>query len=201
MVRAQMRWLKNIVIAGLLVAAAAVGLSALFSDHSDDYGTVALPSGGMVHLPKGAVTVYFAGSDAEAGSGGLAFQVFPATGGAAVPMSAPGGGVSAEGTERSEVIGQHGAIAKLDVPGDGEYRVAASSNLPQGTSSLRFGTNLAIAVAANWKLLAGLVLAAFLVGLIPTPRHGRRRQDRPETPADSGTPTEWSSTHRAPYAG
>ncbi len=34
-----------------------------------------------------------------------------------VPMSAAGGSISADGVQRSEVIGEHGAIAKLDVPG------------------------------------------------------------------------------------
>ncbi len=196
-----MRWLKNIVMAGLLVAAAGLALSAMFSDHSDDYGTVALPAGGMVHLPKGTATVYFSASGAQQGTGGLAFQVIPAAGGSAVPMSAAGGTISADGVQRSEVIGEHGAIAKLDVPGDGEYRVVASTNLPRGSSSLRFGTNAATAIAAKWKLLVGLIVAAFLIALIPTPRHKRRWQDDPEPDSGSTTPTEWSSTPRAPYAG
>ena len=196
-----MRWLKNILVTGLLLAAAVVLLATLFSDHSDEYGKVALPSGGMVQLPKGTVTVYFTGSDAQPGSGGLAFQVIPAAGGDAVPMSSAGGSISAEGTQRSEVIGEHGAIAKLDVPGAGEYRVVASTDLPPGSSSLKFGTNPATALAAKWKLLAGLVGLAFLIALIPTPRHKRRWKDDPETPGSSDTPTDWSSTPRAPYAG
>src|SRR5215204_5256407 len=54
-----MRWLKSIVSVGLLVGAAAVALVTAFSDHSDDYGKVPLPQGGIVHLPKGKVTVFY----------------------------------------------------------------------------------------------------------------------------------------------
>jgi hypothetical protein len=196
-----MRWLKNTIVAGLLIAAVAIALSTAFSDHSDDYGRVSLPANGMVHLPDGKVTVFFSGSDAQPGSGGLAVQVVPAAGGAALPMSAPGGSISADGTQRSEVIGEHGAIAKLDVPSTGEYRVVGNTSLPPGTSTLSFGTTVTSAVSAKWKLLAGLVIAAFLIALIPTPRHRRRWQDDPETGGASQTPSEWSSTPRAPYAG
>ena len=196
-----MRWLKNIVVVGLLLAAVGVTLAALFSDHSDDYGKVPLPANAMVHLPKGTVTVYYSASSTQPGSGGLAFQVLPAAGGNALAMSSPGGSVSADGTQRSEVIGEHGAIAKLDVPGSGQYRVVASSGLPPGASSLGFGTTAAAAVAAKWKILAALVAAAFLVALIPVPRHKRHWQDDPETPGASETPTDWSAPPRAPYAG
>ena len=55
-----------------------------------------------------------------------------------------------------------------------------------GTASLKFGTNAATALAAKWKLLAALVAAAFLVGLIPVPRHKKRWQDDPETPGAAG---------------
>ena len=62
-----MRWLKHMLTVGLLLAAAVVALATVFSDHSDDYGKVALPSGGVVHLPKGTVTVFYSrdGSDVE----------------------------------------------------------------------------------------------------------------------------------------
>src|SRR5690242_17990874 len=56
--REQMRWLKNTVVALLLIAAAVVTLGTLFSDHSAQYGEVGLPSGGLVHLPSGTVTVF-----------------------------------------------------------------------------------------------------------------------------------------------
>ena len=102
---------------GLLLAAAAVTLGTLFSDHSAQYGEVGLPSGGMVHLPSGTVTVFLGTSGetqdgAAPGTQGLAFQVIPAAGGNALPMSSAGGSISAEGTQRSEVIGEHGAIAQ-----------------------------------------------------------------------------------------
>ena len=195
-----MRWLKHILVVGLLAAAAIVALATVFSDHSADYGQVSLPADANVHLPKGTVTVYLSSDATQPGTSGLAFQVIPAAGGAALPMSSPGGSVSADGTQRSEVIGEHGAIAKLDVPGAGEYRVVASSDLPQGTSSLKFGTTAPTAVAAKWKLLAGLVVAALLIALVPVPRHKKRWKDDPETPGAAGTPNDWS-TPRAPYAG
>ena len=118
-----------------------------------------------------------------------------------IAMSSAGGTISAEGTQRSEVIGEHGAIAKLKVPSDGDYRIATASNLQPGVVSLDFGTNAATAVAAKWRLLAALVGGAFVIALIPIPRHRRRSHDDPKTPGSSGTSTEWSSTPRAPYAG
>lgn len=204
MVASQMRWLKNTLVAGLLLAAVVMALTTVFSDHSDDYGSVGLPAGGVVHLPKGTVTVYYSqdGSISEAEqNSGLSFQAIPVAGGAPIGMSSAGGSISAEGTQRSEVIGEHGAIAKLDVPADGDYRIVAATDLQPGSASLDFGTNSATAIAAKWKLLAALVGAAFVIALIPTPRHRRRSPDDPETPGPSGTPTEWSPTPRAPYAG
>jgi hypothetical protein len=196
-----MRWLKHTLFVVLLVVAGGVALATLFSDHSKEYGTVALPSGGTVHLPKGKVTVFYSVDgtvSADQQSGGLAFQAIPVAGGPPVGMSSAGGSISAEGTQRSEVIGEHGAIAKLDVPADGEYRIVAATDLPPGVASLDFGTDVATALAAKWKLLAGLVGAAFLVSLIPVPRS--RRRD-PASSSSASTSTEWSSTPRAPYAG
>ncbi len=204
MVRSQVRWLKHIVMAGLLVAAAAVALGAFFSNHSDDYGKVDLSAGGVVHLPKGTVTAYYAQVGAPAGeqSGGLSFQAVPVAGGSPLAMSSPGGTISAEGTQRSEVIGEHGAIAKLDVPADGQYRIVTATNMPPGLADLEFGTTAAKALAAKWKLLAILVGLAVLIALIPTPRRTRRRYDDPEGPEVAETPSTWSSsTPRAPYAG
>ena len=147
------------------------------------------------------MTVYYSqdGSISEQQqNGGLSFQVIPAAGGDPIAMSSAGGSISAEGTQRSEVIGEHGAIAKLDVPADGEYRIVAATDLQPGSASLDFGTNPATAVAAKWKLLAALVGAAFVIALIPTPRHRRRSPDDPETPGASGTPTDWSPRPSAP---
>ncbi len=199
-----MRWLKNILVTGLLLAAAVVTLGTLFSDHSAEYGTVGLPEGGVLHFPKGTVTVYYSQNGSiseEQQNGALSFQAIPVAGGPAIAMSSAGGTISAEGTQRSEVIGEHGAIAKLKVPSDGDYRIATASNLQPGVVSLDFGTNAATAVAAKWRLLAALVGGAFVIALIPIPRHRRRSHDDPKTPGSSGTSTEWSSTPRAPYAG
>ncbi len=201
-----MRWLKNILVTGLLLAAAAVTLAALFSDHSSEYGTVGLPEGGVLHFPKGTVTVYYSRDGAiseEQQNGAFGFQAIPVTGGPPIAMSSAGGTISAEGTQRSEVIGEHGAIAKLHVPADGDYRITTASNLQPGVVSLDFGTNPATAIAAKWKLLAALVGAAFVIALIPTPRRRRRSHDDPQAPGSSETSNEWSapSTQRAPYAG
>ena len=67
-----MRWLKHVLTVGLLLAAAAVAVATAFSDHSGEYGEVALPSGGVVHLPKDTVTVY-----QHDGTAGFGFQVVP----------------------------------------------------------------------------------------------------------------------------
>ena len=185
-----MRWLKHVLTVGLLLAAAAVAVATAFSDHSGEYGEVALPSGGVVHLPKDTVTVY-----QHDGTAGFGFQVVPVSGGNPIPMRSAGGTIAANGVQRSEVIGEHNAIAKFDVPAEGDYRVVSASQFPEGSTTLEFGTNAAMAVAAKWKLLAGLVLAAFLITLIPTRRHTRGGRDKA---ASTELP---ASPHRAPYAG
>lgn len=185
-----MRWLKQALTVGLLLGAGAVAVATAFSSHSDDYGKVGLPPGGVVHLPKGTVTVY-----QPEGVAGVGFQVVPLAGGDPIPAKSAGGTISADGVQRSDVVGEQGAVAKLDVPGDGDYRVLATSDVPVASTSLEFGTNTATAMAGKWKLLAGLVLAAFLIALIPTRRPRRRPED------DSGAPRGWSSNPRAPYAG
>jgi hypothetical protein len=195
-----MRWLKHTVSLLMVVAAVAVALSTAFSDHSDDYGQVPLPQGGVVQLPQGKVTVFYSqlgdGSDpVRQVSVPFGFQVVPAGGGAPVPVTSDGGAQSAIATQRSETIGELGAVAKLDVPSAGRYAVTGSTDLPAGSSFLEFGTNAGAAVLAKWKLLAGLLIGAFLITLIPTPKPKRRWED------DSGAPTGWSSDPRAPYAG
>lgn len=192
-----MRWLKHTVSLVLLLAAVAVALVAAFSDHSADYGRVAVPQGGIVHLPKGKVTVFYeaAGQEGGSASGAVAFQVVPVGGGAPVPVTSEGGAGSAVVAKSSETIGDLGAVAKLGVPSEGDYVVSVSADLPAGSSSLSFGTNAGEAVLHHWKLLAGLVLAAFLIALIPVPRGRSHWED------DGGAPSEWSSDPRAPYAG
>jgi hypothetical protein len=108
-------------------------------------------------------------------------------------MSLANDGTSGFGTTRSETIGEHGALAKLEVPAAGDYVVSGSTNLPAGTSFLDFGTNAASALEHRWKLIAGLLLGALLIGLIPVPRRSGRSWE-----GDSGG---WSSDPRAPYAG
>jgi hypothetical protein len=200
MVRSQVRWLKNILVIGLLLAAVAVALATGFSDHSDDYGQTPLPQGGVVHLPQGKVTVFYS----QLGDGNdpisrvmapFVFQVTPVGGGAPVPVSSQGNAQSAEAVERSETPGELGAVAKLDVPSAGSYVVSAGGAAPAGISSLEFGTNAGSALAKRWRLLAGLLGAAILVALIPVPRSKRRWED------PSGPASGWSSNPRAPYAG
>lgn len=195
-----MRWLKRLVSLVLLAAAVGVALTTALSDHSDDYGQVPLPQGGVVQLPKGTVTVYYTqlgdGSDPiQQLTGPLTFQAVPVGGGAPVPMSSFGGTAPGVAVERSETIGELGAVAKLDVPSSGSYMVSGSTNLPPGASFLKLGTNAGAAVLAKWRLLAGLLLGAFLVALIPVPRSKRRWED------EAGAPKGWSSDPRAPYAG
>jgi hypothetical protein len=194
-----MRWLKHTISVLLLLAAAGVTLATAFSDHSDDYGQVSLPQGGTVHLPEGKVTVFFRvlGETSEIGqkSGGLAFEVTPAQGGEPIAMTLANGQTSGVAVTRSETIGELGAVAKLDVPAAGDYVVAGRTDLAPGNSFLEFGTNAGTAVLEKWKLLAGLVIGALVLAVIPVPRSGRRWED------PAAEPTGWSSDPRAPYAG
>ena len=195
-----MRWLKSIVSVGLLVAAAAVILVTAFSDHSDDYGKVPLPQGGIVHLPEGKVTVFYSqpGDDSDPARQvdiPFGFQVVPATGGSPVPTASAHGAPSVAAVQRSETVGELGSVAKLDVPRAGDYFVSGNTSLPAGSSFLEFGTNAGVAVVQRWHLLAGLVIGGILIALIPVPRPRRRWED------EGGAPKGWSSDSRAPYAG
>jgi hypothetical protein len=191
-----MRWLKQTLSIVLVLAAAGVILSTAFGDHAGDYGRVSLPQGGTLHLPKGEVLVYFKqqGQDQSDSAGGLAFQVSPVGGGAPLAVSSPNGQVSDISVTRAETIGEVGALGKFNVPSSGEYVVSGSSSLAPGASYLEFGTNAGHAVLNRWKLIAGLVLGALLLTIIPVPRSGRRWGEADE-------PTGWSSNPRAPYAG
>ena len=192
-----MRWLRNLVSLGLVVAAVAVALVTGLSDHSDDYGQVPLPQGGVVHLPRGTTTVYFTQlgeNDAIRQVHPFGFQVTPVGGGEPVPVSSDNGDTIAEAVTRSETIGELGAVAKLDVPTDGDYRLSADGEFAPG-SFLKFGTNAGAALLQRWKLLVGLVVGAILIALIPMPRPRKRWED------DSGEPVGWSNDPRAPYAG
>jgi hypothetical protein len=193
-----MRWLKGTISLLLALAAVSLGLGTAFSDHSDDYGRVSLPQGGTVHLPEGKVTLYYrlrdGSSEPTDQRAGLAFQVVPVGGGAPIAAALANGQSSDVAVTRSETIGEVGSLGTLDVPSSGDYVVTASTDLPPGASYLEFGTNAGTAILHRWKLLAGLLLGALLLTLIPVPRSGRRW--------DAGDqPGGWSSDPRAPYAG
>jgi hypothetical protein len=192
-----MRWLMHTLSILLLLVAVGIVIATGFSDHSDDYGEVSLPQGGVVHLPEGKVTVFYrlSGDTSELAqsTSGVAFQVAPAAGGPPVAMTVDGQ-PSEVAVQRSETIGELGAIAKLDVPSAGDYLVSGATDLAPGAASLEFGTNAGRALLERWKLLAGLLLGAALLAIIPAPRSGRRLEDAP--PA-----TGWTSDPRPPYAG
>ena len=195
-----MRWLKHLLSLGLIVVAVAVALATGLSDHNHDYGQVPLPEGGVVNLPKGTVVVYFSNPADKAdplqqASIPLSFQVVPVGGGPPVPIASNGDTQSTIAFQRSETVGELGAVAKLHVPSSGEYTVAANAQVTPGTSSLEFGTNAGTALLHKWKLFAGLLLGSFLLTAIPVPRGKRRWED------EHGEPTGWSSDPRAPYAG
>lgn len=195
-----MRWLKHLVSVGLVIAAVAIAIVTGLRDHSHDYGQVPLPQGGVVELPKGTVVVYFSDpankSDPLQQVGiPLSFQVVPVGGGAPVPIASNGDTQSTMAFQRSETVGELGAVAKLHVPSSGEYTVAADAQVAPGTSSLKFGTNAGSAELQKWKLYAGLLLGAFLLAVLPLPKPKRRWED------ETRGPTGWSSDPRAPYAG
>jgi hypothetical protein len=195
-----MRWLKHIISVAMVIVAAGIALSTALSDHSDDYGRVSLPQGGVLELPKGTVTVFYN----QLGEGSdpirqldtpLTIQAAPVGGGPAVPVVPVNGETPVAAVSRSETIGELGAVAKLRVPASGAYMVSGTTDLPAGTSLLKVGTNAGAALISRWKLLAGLLIGAFLIVLIPVPRHARRWED------ERDAPTGWSSDPRAPYAG
>jgi hypothetical protein len=194
-----MRWLRNLVSLGLILAAVAIAVATGLSDHSDDYGQVPLPQGGVVHLPEGTTTVFLSqlgeSDPVRQVNAPFGFQVTPVGGGQPVPVSSSNGATSAEAVQRSETIGELGAVAKLDVPSTGDYRVTASGEFAPGSSFLEFGTNAGAALLDRWRLLVALVVGAVLIALIPTPRPRRRWED------EGGGPVGWSDDPRAPYAG
>lgn len=190
-----MRWFKRTVSTLLLLVAFGLILAIGFSDHSNDYGRVSLPQGGTVHLPEGKVTVFDRvrgkTSEMEDNTAAVAFQVEPVGGGEPIAIKLENGDVSDTQVQRRESIGEFGALARLDVPKSGDYRVTGRTDLAPGTVYLDFGTNSGRALLDHWKLIAALVLGALLLTLIPVPR-SRRWQDAAD-PA-------WSSDPRAPYA-
>jgi hypothetical protein len=189
-------WIKRVVPTLLVVAALAVALVTLFTNHEADYGTVPMPEGGSVDLPKGTVKVFYDDALAQQASTNLAtplsFEVVPAGGGAPVPLEPTAkSGTSETQVQRSEDVTSLGSVAKLDVPAEGTYLVRVSSAGAVG-SSLNFGTDPLTAVVRRWQLFAILFGLAVLIVLIPAP--GRWSRGREE---EAG----WSSDPRAPYAG
>ena len=194
-----MRWLKHLLSVGLVLAAAGIALATGLSDHTRDYGQVAIPQGGVLNLPQGTVVVYYeppgVGSNPiQQVSVPFSFQVVPVGGGPPVPIGSNGNQQNVVAFQRSETVGELGAVAKLHVPTSGEYVVDATADAAPGTTYLKFGTNAGAAVLAKWKLYAGLLVGAFLLTILPLPKPKRRWEE--ETPAPG-----WSSDPRAPYAG
>jgi len=177
-----MRWLKGIAPMLILFAFGVLVLVTLISDHTDEYGQVAIPQGGVVTLPQGDPTIYVA----EPGSGEserklsqrLRFEVSPATGGEPLTKEATGkyGSDELQG-ERSQDFGESGSVAQLQVPAAGEYAVRGSFGDGSVPATLSFGRDSFTAVADRWRLWALLVGAAVLIWLIPTPRKRRGAVD------------------------
>jgi hypothetical protein len=195
-----MRWLKHLLSVGLVLAAAGIALATGLSDHTHDYGQVAIPQGGVVDLPHGTVVVYYkppgdGSNPIQQVSVPFSFQVVPVGGGPPVPIASNGNQQNVVAFQRSETIGELGAVAKLHVPTSGEYAVDASADAAPGTTYLKFGTNAGAAVLAKWKLFAGLLLGAFLLAVLPLPKPKRHWDE------EVGPPRGWSSDSRAPYAG
>jgi hypothetical protein len=192
------RRLKPLISLGLLLAAAGIALAVGLSNHSADYGKVPIPGSGSVHLPEGKVTVFYSQPDRSTAATGvstpLTYEVV-SSGGVPVPLSSENDAPAPDAVQRSETIGELGAIDKLDVPASGNYLVRASSGAAPGTTALEFGTNAGAALASKWHLFAALIIGAFLVALIPVPKPRRRWDD------EVGPPSGWSSDPRAPYAG
>ena len=188
-------WLKRFVPTLLILAAFAVALVTLLTNHESDYGSVPTPAGGSVELPKGTVKVFYEDASAAAENPRLAapisFEVVPAGGRDPLPLEPTAkDGTSETQVQRSEDIASRGSIAKLDVPAEGTYVVRVRSAGAVG-APLDFGTDPFTAVAHRWKLFAVLFGLAVLLMIIPM--HGRWGRGREE---DTG----WSSDARSPYA-
>src|SRR5262245_43320298 len=146
-----MRWLKHLIPIGLVVAAVAIAISTGLSDHQSDYGSVTLPEGGTLQLPEGELVIFYdePGRDKntiEQVPVPVSFQVVPAGGGAPLALASADGGPALSSVQRSETIGELGAVAKLEVPRAGLYTVSGQSGREAGVSSLSFGTNAGAAL-------------------------------------------------------
>lgn len=180
--QALQRWLPRLLVLGAI----GVVIAALFSDHKKAYGEVPLPQGGVVDLPEGESKVYLdeivlgePSGDPRRLSGLLAFTVVPVGGGAPLSIEPIGGGTGDELTERSQGIGSKDAVAAVDAPAAGDYRVSGQYE-SEVTASLSFGTDPFSAVLAEWRIWAGLLVLAFLISLVPRARY-RAKDKLPDT--------------------
>jgi hypothetical protein len=186
-----MQWLQRVIPPVLVLAAVAVLLATVVSSHKTEYGSAPIPGGGVVHLPKGTTTVFVddenvaGGGEAEHLAGTLVFELIPVGGGDPLPEESSTSGGSAEGYyDRSEGILTRGAVAKVEVPATGDYRVTGDFKEPVQGATIDFGLTAFGAVADKWKILAGLLGAAFLITLLPTPR--RRAHYESDSEAEQG---------------
>jgi hypothetical protein len=165
--------LKQMLFWGLLIAAAGVVAVTALGDHESDYGSVNVPPGGTVELPKGTVKIFY--EDGAALGNQLAvpirFEVLPAAGGTPLTQKSTTGSSTGVGTQRSEDVISRGSVAELDVPSEGDYVVRGG--LGAGPGVLSFGTDPFTAVTRKWRLLLGLLGAGLLVSLLPAPRTRR----------------------------
>jgi hypothetical protein len=202
------RWLPRLLVLGAI----GVVVAALFSDHKNAYGEVPLPQGGVVDLPEGESKVYLdeivlgeaaSGGDPRRLSGLLAFTVQPVGGGAPLSIEPVGNGSSTELNERSQGIGSKDAVATVDAPAAGDYRVSGRYE-STATASLSFGTDPFSAVMAEWRIWAGMLALAFLISLVP--RAGYRPKDEvpdlsSSDPAEPAPPAYDPSSSYSPYRG
>jgi hypothetical protein len=142
------------------------------------------------------------GGDPRRLSGLLAFTVQPVGGGAPLSIEPVGNGSATELNERSQGIGSKDAVATIDAPAAGDYRVSGRYE-SEATASLSFGTDPFSAVMAEWKIWAGLLVLAFLISLVP--RAGYRPKDEvPDTTpsgGESAAPSYDPSSGYSPYRG
>ncbi len=190
-----MHALRRILPTLLALAAAAVILVALFSDHRDEYGQVELPRGGVVSLPAGTAKVFATEQggqrDAHNLAAALSIRVAPVGSGAplAIEPTTPESTPDALAT-RSQAIAAAGAVADVEVPAAGEY--AVSGEMGEFPTTLRFGETPFTAALGEWKLWGGMLLAAFLISLIPVDRVGRRTGSGATEPLRPAAPVDGS---------
>jgi hypothetical protein len=171
--QALQRWLPRLLVLGAI----GVVIAALFSDHKKAYGEVPLPQGGVVNLPEGESKVYLdeivlgeQKGDPRRLSGLLAFTVVPVGGGGPLSIDSVAGESSAELSERSQAIGSKDAVATVEAPSAGDYRVSGRYE-SEATASLSFGTDPFTAVMDEWRIWAGLLVLAFLITLVPRAKY------------------------------